>query len=304
MFAAWYWHLIFQVGIHPVIRNLQKPVQTLYINQWGGCTDLLHKTSNLDRYQDLVLLDGRVKPFGFHQAIQLWLPESRPLSVADGRTHTIKLKEHRIKVYPNLGKKTCSSPRPYEFVELDLNPRNTSQGLMNPGSSKAPGMNAAHLVTGSLILEPCPYTWDTQTKVLVSLSMPIMDQQTKVLVSLSSTLCSNPSPILEYIEWLKPHPTSQQLAAGAQEETVLFPMSKSSTAPIFRVWGRLGPVLCVMGIAKCFVFWYRNVLVSWFTSSNEVLIAMLSIFNLRVFYSVVCCVMLMVNIYMFHFNIS
>ena len=81
-------------------------------------------------------------------------------------------------------------------------------------------------------------------------------------------------------------------------------MSKSSTAPIFRAWGRLGPVLCVMGIAKCFVFWYRNVLVSWITSNNEVLIAMLSIFNLRVFYSVVCCVMLMVNIFRIHFNMA
>ena len=179
--AAWYWHLTFQVWIHPVIRNLQKPI---------CCT----------RQAILVLLDGLVgstKQFNsdFRRAAHCQWP------MAEHIPYAIKLKEHWIKVYPNLGKqKHKSSPRAYEFVELDLNQRNTSQGLMNPESSKAPGMNAAHLVTGSLILEPCPYTWDTQTKVLVSLS---------------STLCSPPSPILEYIEWLKPHPTSQQLAAGA-----------------------------------------------------------------------------------------
>ena len=111
-------------------------------------------------------LSGSTKQFNsdFRRAAHCQWP------MAEHIPYAIKLKEHRIKVYPNLGKKTCSSPRAYEFVELDLNQRNTSQGLMNPGSSKAPGMNAAHLVTGSLILEPCPYTWDTQTKVLVSLS--------------------------------------------------------------------------------------------------------------------------------------
>ena len=39
----------------------------------------------------------------------------------------------------------------------------------------------------------------------------------------------------------------------------MFPMSKSSTAPIFRAWGRLGSALVVLGSAECCVVWYRNV---------------------------------------------